>query len=45
MDILITSKVGSRVNFKIVSDTTDKGEKAIEESSILSRFIVPKRKY
>lgn len=45
MDILITSKVGSLVNFKIVSDTTDKGEKAMEESSILSRFIVPKRKY
>jgi hypothetical protein len=45
MDILITSKVGSLINFKIVSDSTDKTEKGMEESSILSRFIVPKRSY
>lgn len=44
MDILITSKVGSLVNFKILNDT-DKTEKAMEESSILSRFIVPKLSY
>jgi hypothetical protein len=44
MDILITSKVGSLVNFKIVG-SNDNGEKAMEESSILSRFVVAKHSY
>ena len=44
MDILITSKQGSLINFKILSGT-DNTEKAMEESSVLSRFIVAKHKY
>ena len=42
MDILITSKEGSKISFKITGETT---EKAMEESSILSRFIVAKHSY
>ena len=45
MDILITSKQGSLINFKIVGETAEKGEKAMEESSVLSRFIVAKHSY
>jgi len=45
MDIQITSKEGSKVKFKITSDGTDKTEKSMEESSILSRFIVKKMTY
>jgi hypothetical protein len=45
MDIQITAKEGSVVKFKITSDTTEHGEKTMEESSILSRFIVKKHTF
>ncbi len=45
MDILITSKEDNVVKFKITSDTTEKGEKTMEYSSILSRFLVKKMKF
>ena len=45
MDIVVTSKEGGVIKFKITSDTTEKGEKTLERSSILSRFIVKKLKY
>jgi hypothetical protein len=42
MDILITSKQGSLISFKIVGEND---EKSMEESSVLSRFIVAKHTY
>ena len=42
MDIIITSKKGSRISFKIAGEAS---EKSMEESSILSRFIVANHKF
>jgi hypothetical protein len=44
MNIVITGKQGNIVKFKITSDS-DKTEKTMDETSILSRFIVKKMKY
>lgn len=45
MDIVITSKENGNIKFKITSDATEKEEKTMEHSSILSRFIVKKMKF
>lgn len=45
MDIVITSKEGDVIKFKITNDTTQKDEKTMEYSSILSRFLVKKMKF
>ena len=45
MDIVITSNENGTAKFKIVSDSTEKGEKTMESSSILSRFLVKKMKF
>ena len=45
MDIIITAKENDTIKFKITSDSTQKDEKSMERSSILSRFIVKKMKY
>ena len=45
MDIVITSKDNGVIKFKISSDSTEKGEKTMEHSSILSRFLVKKMKF
>lgn len=45
MDIIITSKENGVIKFKITSNTTEKGEKTMEHSSILSRFVVKKMKF
>ena len=45
MDIEITAKKGSKISFKIIGETNVNGEKSMEESSVLSRFIVKKRKF
>lgn len=45
MDIVITSKDNESVKFKITSNTTEKDEKTMEQSSILSRFVVKKMKF
>ena len=45
MDILITAREGSAIKFKIISDPSEKDEKKMEESSILSRFVVKKMKF
>lgn len=45
MDIIITSNDNGVVKFKIISDSTEKDEKTMESSSILSRFLVKKRKF
>lgn len=45
MDIMITSKDNNVVKFKIINETTEKEEKTMEYSSILSRFLVKKMKF
>ena len=45
MDIVITSTEGGVIKFKIINDPSEKDEKTMEQSSILSRFIVKKAKY
>ncbi len=45
MDIIITSKEDNVVKFKITSSTSEKDEKTMEFSSILSRFLVKKMKF
>lgn len=44
MDIVITSKEGSTVKFKILN-SADKAEKEMDESCVLTRFIVKKLKF
>ncbi len=45
MDIMILGVVGDFIRFKRVDSTTDKDEKKMHKTSILSRFIVNRRKY
>ena len=45
MDIVITSNENGTTKFKIISDTAENGEKTMESSSILSRFLVKKMKF
>ena len=45
MDILITSKEDDGIKFKITSDSSEKDEKTMAHSSILSRFVVKKMKF
>ena len=45
MDIMILGVEGDFIRFKRVDSTTDKDEKKMHKTSILSRFIVNKRKY
>ena len=44
MDVVITSKKDSTIKFKILN-SSDKSEKEMDESSVLSRFFVKKMKY
>lgn len=45
MDIVITSKENNSFKFKITSDATETKEIVMDETSILSKFIVKKRKF
>lgn len=45
MDIMVLGFEGDYIRFKRVDSTTDKDEKKMHKTSILSRFIVNKRKY
>jgi hypothetical protein len=45
MDIIITSTENGVVKFKILNDPSNKEEKTMEYSSILSRFLVKKVKF
>ena len=45
MDILITSKNDGVVKFKVTNNPSKKDEMAMEQSSILSRFVVKKMKF
>jgi hypothetical protein len=45
MDIEITAIDGDDIKFKRVDSTTDKTEKSMKKTSILSRFLVKKLKY
>jgi hypothetical protein len=45
MDIVITSKADGIIKFKITSGSTEKDEKTMEYSSILSRFLVKKMEF
>ena len=45
MDIMILGFDGDFIKFKRVDSTTDVAEKKMHKTSILSRFIVNKRKY
>ena len=45
MDVVITSKENNVIKFRITSDSSDKTEKTMEYSSILSRFLVKKMKF
>lgn len=45
MDIQILAIEGDDIKFKRVDNTTDKDEKSMKKSSILSRFLVKKLPY
>jgi len=45
MDIMILGLEGDYIRFKRTDSTTDNAEKKMHKTSILSRFIVNKRKY
>jgi hypothetical protein len=45
MDIMVLGLENDFIRFKRVDDTTDVGEKKMHKTSILSRFIVSKRKF
>lgn len=45
MDVLITEKSDDNIKFKIISGTNKEEVKSMHKTSILSRFLVNKRKY
>ena len=46
MDIVITStKKKKKIGFKIVGTTNDKEEKIMDKTSILTKFLIPKKTF
>ena len=46
MDIVITStKDKEKIGFKIVGTTNDKEEKIMDKTSILTKFLIPKKTF